>query len=135
MLDDLGVFVTAEAREWDESSKVQLQAKASSDAILREGTKRWGLGFDPFAIKDKSNVFGIDFTQIPKEWLIQIPTVHVYGAKDPRYPASITLAHFCEESVRRSYDHGGGHDIPRRGEVSEMLAELTEWCGMMADRW
>lgn len=135
VLDDIGVYVTEEAREWDESSKAQLMAKASSDAILREGTKRWGLGFDPFAGNDQSNVFGINFNMVPKDWLIQIPTVHVYGSKDPRYPASVTLAHFCEKSVRRTFDHGGGHDIPRRADVSEMLAELVEWCGMMADRW
>lgn len=138
VLDDIGVYVTEEAREWDESSKVQLLAKASSDAILREGTKRWGAGFDPFfhgAKGERSNVFGIDFGRVPMDWLIQIPTVHVYGAKDPRYPASITLAHFCEESVRRIFDHGGGHDIPRKADVSQALAELVEWCGMMADRW
>jgi len=135
VLDDLDIYVTDEAREWDTTSKVQLMARASSDAILRDGTKRWGVGFDPMAKSDKSNVFGINFELIPKEWLIQIPTVHVYGARDPRYPASITLAHFCEASVRRNFDHGGGHDIPRRAEVSEMLAELVEWSGMMADRW
>lgn len=121
-LDDLGIHVTGEAREWDETSKVQLLKKASSDAILREGTKRWGDGFDPFAETDQSNIFGINFDLIPKDYLIQIPTVHIYGAKDPRYPASITLAHFCEASVRRTFDHGGGHDIPRKGDVSEMLA-------------
>ena len=116
---------------------MQLMARASSDAILREGTQRWGPGFNVLAEKgdDQSNVFGINFDRVPKDWLIPIPTVHVYGAKDPRYPASVTLAHFCEKSVRRTYDHGGGHDIPRRTEVSEMLAELVEWCGMMADRW
>jgi len=132
---DIGIPVSNEARDWDESSKVELTAKASNEAILREGTKRWGLGFDPFAISDKRDIFGFNFEEIPKESLIQIPTVHVYGAKDPRYPASITLAHFCEASVRRTYDHGGGHDIPRRGDVSAMMAELVEWCGMMADRW
>lgn len=123
VLDDLGVYVTDEARQWDESSKAQLMARASSDAILREGTKRWGLGFESFSGTDQSNIFGINFNLVPKDWLIQIPTVHVYGAKDPRYPASITLAHFCEASVRRTFDHGGGHDIPRKVDVSENLAE------------
>jgi hypothetical protein len=134
VVEDVGVPVSAEARDWDETSKVQLMAKASSSAILAHGTKRWGIGFNPSA-PDLSNIFGIDFTEVEKEKLIQIPTVHVYGARDPRYPASITLAHFCEESVRRTYDHGGGHDIPRTRDVSVMMAELVEWCGMMADRW
>lgn len=132
---DLGVDVTEEARDWDESSKQQLMSRASSDAILREGSKRWGLGFDPFAEVDKKNVFGINFDDVPKEVLIKIPTVHIYGAKDPRFPASVTLAHFCDPGSRKTYDHGGGHDIPRRREVSEMMAELVEWSGMMADRW
>lgn len=67
--------------------------------------------------------------------LIGIPTVHVYGARDPRYPASVTLSHFCDERMRRTFDHGGGHDIPRTGDVSHMMKELVEWCGMMVDRW
>jgi len=109
-------------------------AKASSSAILALGTKRWGHGFDP-ASPDLKNIFGINFEEVEKEKLIQIPTVHVFGKRDPRYPASVTLAHFCEGSVRRVFDHGGGHDIPRTGDVSFMMAELVEWCGMMLDRW
>ncbi|KAH8600099.1 putative EF-hand calcium-binding domain protein [Bisporella sp. PMI_857] len=135
MLDDLGIPVSEEARDWDESSRNALFAKASSDAILREGSKRWGHGFDAVALQDTSNMFGINFDEIPKESLIQIPTVHVYGAKDPRYPASLQLAHFCDSSKRRMYDHGGGHDIPRMQAVSEMMAELVRWCSMIADSW
>jgi pimeloyl-ACP methyl ester carboxylesterase len=137
VVEDLGVFVSQEAKEWDESSKQALQAKASSKAILRKGTERWGEGFGPFAHdkQDNDNVFGIDFSRVPKEMLIQIPTVHVYGRRDPRFPASVTLAHFCEGSVRRTFDHGGGHDIPRTRDVSEMMRELIDWAGMMADRW
>jgi hypothetical protein len=37
--------------------------------------------------------------------------------------------------VRRTFDHGGGHDIPRTRDVSEMMRELIDWAGMMADRW
>jgi len=136
VVEDLGVDVSEEAREWEESSKLILQAKASSEAILRYGTNRWGEGFDPFVHdkRDKENVFGFDFSRVPTELLIQIPTVHVYGNRDPRFPASVTLAHFCEKSVRRTFDHGGGHDIPKRRDVRETMKELVEWCGMMADR-
>ena len=135
VLDDLGFEVTEESRKIDEISRVQLMAKASSEAILKDGTKRWGVGVDPLSQQDKANVFGFNFNNVPQEALIQIPTVHIYGAKDPRYPSSISLAHFCEESVRKTYDHGGGHDIPRLREVSVKIAELVEWCGMMADKW
>ena len=135
VLSDLGLEVSEKAKEIDEASKVQLMAKASSEAILKDGTDRWGVGFDPILHNDKSDIFGFNFNNIPKESLIQIPTVHVYGTKDPRYPSSVTLEHFCEEKVRRTYDHGGGHDIPRIKDVSVRMAELVEWCGMMADKW
>lgn len=132
-LDDLGFVVSEEAKEIDEKSKVQLLSRASTEAILKDGSNRWGVGFDPLSQKDKSNIFGFNFENIPKDRMIQIPTVHVYGAKDPRYPSSITLAQFCKASVRKTYDHGGGHDIPRTRDVNIAMAELVEWCGMMAD--
>jgi len=133
-LEDLGFEVTEAARAIEETSRVQLMARASTEAILKDGTDRWGVGFDSLLQKDKSDIFGFNFNKVPKESLIQIPTVHIYGAKDPRYPSSITLAHFCEGSVRRTYDHGGGHDIPRLSDVSIEIAELVKWCGMMVDR-
>lgn len=146
MLSALGVDVTQEARDWDHSSKIELQDRASSAAILRDGHNRWGTGFDPCAAnlenRDSSGgkdgdgaksemVFGIDVTKIPREMKIPIPTVHVYGSRDPRFPASVTLAQFCDERVRRTFDHGGGHEIPRVKDVSAMLAELVEWCALM----
>lgn len=140
-LASLGVDVTDEARELDQSSKIALQQRASSEAILRDGYDRWGAGFDPFSANmgtdsdEKKMVFGIDVARIPKEMKIPIPTAHVYGAKDPRFPASVTLAQFCDGAVRRTFDHGGGHEIPRTRDVSETIAELVEWCSLMAERW
>jgi hypothetical protein len=138
VLSSLGVSITQEALDWDLSSKTELQNRASSAAILRDGEDRWGLGFDPFTADPDSKtkmVFGIDVARIPREVRIAIPTVHVYGSRDPRFPASVTLAQFCDEGVRRTFDHGGGHEIPRKKDVSAMLAELVEWCGMMVERW
>ena len=133
-VEDVGVYVSPEAREWDESSKAQLMEKASSDSILRLGTKRWGEGFDPSKPHDISNIFGINFTMMPDNLMIRIPTVHIFGAQDPRYPASVTLAHFCDPLLEKVYDHGGGHDIPRKGDVSKKIAELVEWAAMMAKK-
>jgi hypothetical protein len=143
----LGIDVTDEAREIDQSSKVALQEQGSSEAILRDGYARWTGGFDPFAADEqegekgaaagqkKRMVFGIDVARIPREMKIPIPTVHVFGSKDPRFPASVTLAQFCNDGVRRTYDHLGGHEIPRKRDVSESIAELVEWCVLMAERW
>jgi pimeloyl-ACP methyl ester carboxylesterase len=141
VLSSLGIDVTDEARQLDDSSKVALQQMASSEAILRDGYDRWRGGFDPFAADpengtgERKTVFGIDVARIPKEMKIPIPTAHVYGAQDPRFPASVTLAQFCDDAVRRTYDHGGGHEIPRKRDVSETMAELVEWCALMAERW
>jgi len=131
---DLGIPVSETARTIDASSKTLLSNQASSSAILTHGSKRWDPKLSLSALP-LNNVFGMNFEEVPKEKLISIPTVHVYGAKDPRFPASVTLAHFCDPRVRRMFDHGGGHDIPKRGDVSVMMAELVEWCGMMAERW
>jgi len=137
VLSSLGIDVTDVARELDQSSKIALEQQASSEAILRDGYERWGTGFDSFSADPEEGsgkrrmVFGIDVARIPREMKIQIPTVHVYGAKDPRFPASVTLAQFCDEAVRRTFDHGGGHEIPRRRDVSETMAELVEWCTLI----
>lgn len=144
----LGVEVTDEAREIDESSKVALMMQGSTEAILRDGYARWTGGFDPFAADEegeeksaalagqkKRMVFGIDVARIPHETKIPIPTVHVFGSKDPRFPASVTLAQFCSDGLRRTYDHLGGHEIPRKKEVSQRITELVEWCVLMAGRW
>jgi hypothetical protein len=141
VLASLGVDVTDEARDLDQSSKIALQQQASSEAILRDGYDRWTAGFDPFSAHveqgsgERKMVFGIDVAHIPREMKIPIPTVHVYGAKDPRFPASVTLAQFCDGAVRRTFDHQGGHEIPRKRDISESIAELVEWCAMMAERW
>ncbi len=85
------------------------------------------LEHDPSEAPPSSDVYGLDFSSFPEDLKIKIPTVHVYGAKDPKYVASMQLVHFCEENRRRTFDHGGGHDVPRRTDVSERIAELVEW--------
>ena len=136
VVEDLGVHVSAQARELDARTSKQLKQRASAVATATPGTDYWievdERAFDPSAPIDPSNVFGIDFTQIKKP-LISIPTVHIYGGKDPRFPSSVQLAHFCDSSMKRTYDHGGGHDIPRTKEVSETIAGLVRWSASMSD--
>lgn len=135
VIEDLGVHVSTEARDLDARTGKQLQQRASAVGTATPGTDYWleidERLFDPSAPIEPSNVFGLDFTKIKKP-LISIPTVHIYGGKDPRFPASVQLSHFCESSMKRTFDHGGGHDVPRTMKVSKTIAELVRWSAFMA---
>ncbi|KAL8765565.1 MAG: hypothetical protein Q9209_007396 [Squamulea sp. 1 TL-2023] len=135
-LEDLGIEVSQEARDVDTKSSKALATQASTEAILKSGLDRWEnthaatSGLD--ATLDPSNVFGLDFTTMPSHLRIKIPTVHIYGNKDPRCPASLQLSHFSDPRLTKTYDHGGGHDVPRRSDVSERIAQLVEWSAVAA---
>ncbi|KAL4800264.1 serine hydrolase-domain-containing protein [Aspergillus venezuelensis] len=64
---------------------------------------------------------------------ISIPTVHIYGERDPRYVAGIQLSEVCERTKRKIYNHGGGHEIPRFEAVSGALADLVRWAVRAAE--
>ncbi|KAL4964855.1 putative EF-hand calcium-binding domain protein [Aspergillus stella-maris] len=64
---------------------------------------------------------------------ISIPTVHIYGERDPRYVAGIQLSEVCERGKRKVYNHGGGHEIPRFEAVSGALADLVRWAVRAAE--
>ncbi|KAJ5902761.1 Serine hydrolase FSH [Penicillium taxi] len=130
VLEELGFHVSAEARERDLNSRAALALQAGSSAVLAQGANRWtGL---------KSLDGGLSEEQLQAEiaspFRIDIPTVHVYGTKDPRYAAGVHLSGICEAEKRRCYNHDGGHEIPRRGEVNRSLAELVEWALDQATR-
>ncbi|KAJ5681681.1 ef-hand calcium-binding domain protein [Penicillium maclennaniae] len=97
----------------------RLAELAANLKIIKRGVSLWdgpdALVHDPKNRPARSDVFSLDFTQFPASARIRIPTVHVYGSKDPRWPAAIQLAEFYDDRVE--YDHGGGHDIPRSTEV------------------
>jgi hypothetical protein len=133
VLDDLGLPVSERAREVNDQTVGLLKAKAgrlarlaADPGLLRRGEGLWddteGLIHDPAVMPMESDVFGLDFTSFPDDVRVAIPTAHVYGAKDPRWPSSLQLAYFCRD--RLMYDHGGGHDIPRSTEVSNRIAQL-----------
>ncbi|KAL8811417.1 MAG: hypothetical protein Q9223_001940 [Gallowayella weberi] len=136
VLEDLGVEVTTEAWDMNNKSSKALAEQASSDSILKSGLSRWTNvdGVSPgnldAGLIDPKNVFGLNFTKMPPHLKIKIPTVHVYGNKDPRCPASLQLSMFGDERSRKLYDHGGGHDVPRKSDVSERIAQLVEWSAM-----
>lgn len=142
VLEDLGVEVSKAAYELDQRSKELLETKNEDSAVLQMGRHRWveppfarellDLDAAGAAMLDPRNVFGLDVTGIPPELKIKIPTVHIFGSRDPRFPASLQLAHICDPSVRKMFDQGGGHDIPRSKQVSEDIAKLVTWSVHMA---
>lgn len=136
VLEDVGIEVSQEAWDINTKSSQALAEQASTDAILKSGLDRWvsadGVVANGEAPLDPTNVFGLDFTKMPKNLRIKVPTVHIYGNKDPRYTASLQLAQFSDPTLRKTYDHGGGHDVPRKTEVSDSIAQLVEWSALAA---
>ncbi|KAK4662829.1 hypothetical protein QC763_602870 [Podospora pseudopauciseta] len=135
VLEDLNLPITEKAHAVNDATGALLKKKAGALIDLaknldkiKPGMGLWddvnGLLHDPSKMPDETDVFGIDFTAMPKEAMIKIPTIHIYGAKDPRWPSSVQLAYFCEN--KKEYDHGGGHDIPRSTDVSIKIAKMLE---------
>jgi hypothetical protein len=134
-LEDLGVDVPERAKSIDAATGKLLRKRTENLARLAEDPSQVTRGMDnwsevadllhhPERAPEQSDVFGLDFTAMPEDLRIRIPTVHVLGAKDPRWPAAYQLAQFCDR--KRVYDHGGGHEIPRSSVVSDKIAELVE---------
>ncbi|KAH8912858.1 hypothetical protein BR93DRAFT_933788 [Coniochaeta sp. PMI_546] len=133
VLEDLGYKVSPKAHGVNDQTVRVMKQKAANLAHMaanldqiKHGIGLWDdtsdLIHDPAVMPEERDVFGIDFTTVPDDLRINIPTVHIYGAKDPRWPSSMQLAYFCTD--RKMFDHGGGHDIPRSTSVSEKIAEL-----------
>lgn len=131
VLEDIGLEVPQRAHELNERTVVQMKSKSAQlydvDS-LPKGQGLWDytadLEHDTDELPDETDCFGLDFTKFSQDIRIKIPTAHIYGAKDPRWPAGIQLAYFCDD--RRMYDHLGGHDIPRTTQVSVRIAELIK---------
>jgi len=143
VLEDLGLHVSQKAKDINDRTGEALRRKAgklreiaANIDMISPGFGLWDdtgdLLHDPSAVPERSDVFGLDFTAFPGTALVDIPTVHVYGSKDPRWPSSMQLAHFC--SSRTMYDHGGGHEIPRSTAVSLRIAELVRHATLPAAR-
>ncbi|KIH92249.1 ef-hand calcium-binding protein domain protein [Sporothrix brasiliensis 5110] len=138
----LGVAIPPEVLALEKRSAEALHAKtrmfrelASQPDQIQRGVGLWddtsGLVHELGApLPSDEDVFGMDFTAtgpFPADLFLTMPTVHVFGSRDPRYPAALQLAHASR--VRKMYDHGGGHDIPRTTEVSERIAGLIAQLG------
>jgi len=134
VLEDLGMPVSQKAKDINDRTGEALRRKAGKLREMAANLDKIPPGFglwddtadllhDPAQMPERSDVFGLDFTKFPDDALVSIPTVHIYGSKDPRWPNSMHLAHFC--SNKTMYDHGGGHEIPRSTEVSLRIAGLV----------
>jgi hypothetical protein len=134
VLEDLGLDVPQKAKDINDRTGKALRGKAgmlkemaANMDKIQPGVGLWDdtsdLVHDPTQMPSASDVFGLDYTVFPKDAFVTIPTAHIYGCKDPRWPSSMQLAYFCTD--RAMYDHGGGHDIPRSSDVSIRIAELV----------
>ncbi|BDD57769.1 hypothetical protein MPDQ_006785 [Monascus purpureus] len=121
-LESLGFEIPQSVWDRERASRKELAEQADSAAILARGAARW-------AGTDDSSVISEEETrkEIQGPYKIPVPTVHIYGSKDPRYVAGIHLSGLCDASKRKTYNHGGGHDIPRKTDVSQTIADLVRW--------
>ncbi|KAJ5683472.1 hypothetical protein N7462_006637 [Penicillium macrosclerotiorum] len=130
VLEETGFYVSPEARARDLASKAALAQQAGNAAILTNGSSRWQ-GLD-------SIDGGLSEDELRRElkcpFQIDIPTVHIYGSKDPRYAAGVHLSAICSPHNRRTFNHEGGHEIPRTTAVNDTLAELVQWA-LETSRW
>ncbi|KAE8353221.1 serine hydrolase FSH [Aspergillus coremiiformis] len=120
-LESIGYEIPPAVTQRDLASRMKLAAQADSAAILAQGSERWR--GDGWEVTDEEAVR----RELIGGVKIGLPTVHVYGKKDPRYVAGLQLSGLCVEHQRRVFDHGGGHEIPRGSEVTDALAELVRW--------
>lgn len=153
MLDNMYLPVSSKAWKVNNFTGSLLATKASAaaaeiDRLLRSGNareaSRRGLWDDTSDLAHEvlapgtydchrlpdlppDDVYGYDTTLFPSALKVDIPTVHIYGIKDPRYPASVQLAYLSNADRRLVYDHGGGHEVPRTSKVSAKIASAVRW--------
>jgi len=147
VVEDVGIHVSGEALESWERSRRGLLEKTTTVANYKKGDDRWAntgdLVYDPNQEIDLKSIYGLDlseenlpdFLKVKGKRGIQLPSVHVFGSKDPMYPQSLQLAHLFDERDRKVFDHGSGHDIPRGKEISQGIAELVEWIAWKVSGW
>ncbi|KAJ2998565.1 hypothetical protein NUW58_g280 [Xylaria curta] len=80
------------------------------------------------AMFNSDDCFGLNLNKVPLELKIRIPTVHIWGANDPGFPASIHLAGLCDPYIRKTYTHNDAHEVPQDMEDAQQLGQLVLWC-------
>ena len=57
---------------------------------------------------------------------IQIPTAHVYGAKDPWKNQTLQLVDLCEPELRDIIEHTDGHEIPLQPDLGQKISAMIK---------
>ncbi|KAI1075538.1 serine hydrolase FSH [Whalleya microplaca] len=124
VLKDLGVTIPDKAERVVAEAEVQyLQGLGP---LLAHATRARR------AVFDSDDCFGLNLNSIPLELKIRIPTVHVWGERDPMLPASVQLAGLCDPYIRKIHIHSGAHEVPLNEEPPDELAAMLEWCAQRA---
>lgn len=143
-LVEKGYDVSDAAWQYDKQAALALSTRASFNALLQCGSQRWnhqdltGLNDEHSSPNDHhesplaTEVFGFDLAQVADAHKIRIPTVHIYGSRDPRRGSALQFAGMCDPDKARVACHGGGHDIPRTSEVSDLISRLILWASIEA---
>lgn len=129
IVESLGFQVPKSVWERDLASRKALAAQADVSAILAKGTARWSGADENSSLPSEEELRD----EIKGPYRISIPTVHIYGSKDPRFAAGVHLSGLCDPAQRKTYNHGGGHEIPRTTDVSGTIADLVRWALIEVD--
>ncbi|CBF79856.1 putative EF-hand calcium-binding domain protein [Aspergillus nidulans FGSC A4] len=138
LLEHIGYNIPEITKARDLASRSALAQMAGTEAILSKGSARWmaNPAIPPNFNMSMNLSFGLTGSNASLNGLvkIRIPTVHIYGERDPRYIAGVQLSEVCEKRSRKEYNHGGGHEIPRFEAVSGAMADLVRWAVRAAER-
>ncbi|KAA8647769.1 putative EF-hand calcium-binding domain protein [Aspergillus tanneri] len=93
LLEEVGYRISERVWERDATSRAELAAAAHSESILAKGSGRWNA--DAMKGETEEGIRG----EISGGVKIGIPTVHVYGEKDPRYVAGIQLSETFSSNI------------------------------------
>lgn len=118
--ESIGYQIRPETRERDRLSREALAKQSDVSAILSQGAARWTGGRPTISDEQLRG-------EMQGPLRIDIPTVHIYGEKDPRYLAGVQLSALCEPDKMKTFVHEGGHEIPRKDAISRQIASLVQW--------
>ncbi|KAJ5948193.1 hypothetical protein N7466_001208 [Penicillium verhagenii] len=139
-LEELGMPISAKARQIKYKTEQLVKQRTDGVAKLARTLVKPGVGgglwddtsklmHNPKRLPPVFDCFGLDFTFLPQNALLSIPSVHIVGAKDPIWPSGVQLAYLCDPAKRQFYDHQGGHDLPRTpqvgGDIAAIFKELS----------
>lgn len=64
---------------------------------------------------------------------INIPTVHIHGAKDGWLKEANDLLVMCDPKTAVVWQHSGGHEIPKRADLAKKVAEMIQQAAVKSE--